>query len=153
MFAIRKLVARGSITLWFFFLISSVFSGQTKIGFNMPLRTIKTDFKCAYELGVRTVRVNLPWQLIEPRQGEFDWSIPDRLFETTKPKEVEVLFTVTSISPWGTKDKTRKSGIYHSSSPPKNMGQWEYFITQFASRYRNRRVCYEIGNEVNGSAF
>lgn len=109
--------------------------------------------KDIHKLGVGILRVPLQWKVVEPQPGKFDWSKTDRIVEGVYPKKVEILFTLRSISSWGTKKRTQGRGIYHSGSAPTDMRQWNEFVTELANRYKGRGVYYEIENEVNGQTF
>ena len=122
-------------------------------GLDTSPSTFAHDIKYVKDLGLDTIRINLAWGLAEPKPGEFDWSVPDKIVAKAQGEQIEVLFNVATLSEWATKDRPKKNGIYHSSSAPKDMKQWEAFLEKLATRYRGKGVFYEIGNEVNAPTF
>lgn len=107
------------------------------------------DIKYVQDLGIHTVRIDIPWQLIEPEQNKFEWSKTDDAVSIAQANHIEILFTLRSISSWATKLEAQKGDIYHNASSPKNMKEWVSFVETFASRYKDRNVNYEIENEAN----
>ncbi len=101
------------------------------------------------ELGVAVVRVQLPWQLVEPEAGRRDWSAVDRVVETAATNGVEVLFLLRSMSAWGTVRPADPRDPNHGASRPKSMDDWRRLVHDMAARYRGRGVSYELENEVN----
>lgn len=124
-----------------------------QFGMNSGPRAFQKDLQSITELGIGSVRLPLRWETVEPRPGEFDWSITDRIVESAEAKHVEVLFTLRCISSWGAKEQTVKRSIYRSASAPKDMNEWTRYVKELATRYRGRGVHYEIDNEVNGPTF
>ncbi len=101
------------------------------------------------ELGVAVVRVQLPWQLVEPEAGRLDWDAADRVVETAAAHGIEVLFMLRSMSAWGTVRPADPGDPYHGASRPKSMDDWTRFVQATATRYKGRGVGYELENEVN----
>jgi hypothetical protein len=48
------------------------------------LRNQDTDLATVAGLGVRMWRYGMPWRLVEPRPGEYDWTLWDRAFEACR---------------------------------------------------------------------
>jgi hypothetical protein len=101
------------------------------------------------ELGVSTVRVDLPWEQAEPARGQFDWRKVDQVVAAARSANIQVLFTLRSISSWGTIRKADRNDLYHHATHPKSMADWQQFVTSLAGRYRGQGIHYEIENEVN----
>lgn len=138
-----------------FFLAFATIGGyaNNRFGLQTGFGSIKEEAKYLNELGIGIIRLPLPWQLVEPKQGVFDWSLTDRLVKEANKKDIEVLFVLRVLSPWGSKEAVGKKGIYRTASPPKDMKAWVRFVEAVASRYKGRGVHYGIENEVNGTAF
>lgn len=122
-------------------------------GMNLTPRELKRDIKYAQELGISAVRFPMPWQAVEPRKGKINWEQVDYLVDLAQSYSIEVVFMIRSISPWGTKSQTKRSGGYHSASMPRDLKVWEGFLEKLAGHYKGRGVHYEIENEVSGKAF
>ena len=116
-------------------------------------REFQTDQANVKELGIVAVRFPVPWQFIEPREGQFDWQKADSYIKSLRSMGLQVLLNVRSVSSWGTTQETKKTGGYHSSSMPRDLRQWERFLGSMARRYKGMGVHYEIENEVSAKAF
>lgn len=155
MMAINRMILISTLfLLTLFFLSSTAYTVESKhYGLGAAPQQFKESMKGVEKLGLGIVRIPLHWQLVQPRQDEFNWNITDRMVEAARTKRIEILFTLRSISAWGTKKESKARGIYHTSSAPSDMKKWEQFMTSLASRYHGLGVYYEIENEVNAPAF
>ena len=104
-------------------------------------------------LRVGSVRIELPWQVVQPRADVFDWNSSDAVVSAAQAHGMEVLFTLRAVSTWGTRQPQRGNDLYHNASAPLDFAQWESFMRVLAARYRGRHVAYEIENEPNLSSY
>ncbi len=146
----------GRILLAIAILVGSVSSlpaqENTAKGLNTwLLGSLPHNVKYVRDLGVGTVRVDLPWEKVESNPNEFDWSKVDSVVETARRNRIQVLFTLRSVSSWGTKVRAQPEDLYHHASLPKSMADWEQFTRTLAARYKGQGVSYEIENEVNSN--
>ena len=146
-----------------------VFSAQAqeprRLGLNTTLRTFGEEIKSIQELGVKSVRVPLPWQLVKIRPGEYDWSAIDRLVKAAQTRQTEVFFTIRTTSQTPSLEETEKEKakrpkqkrgsiqITPINPPSVNKEQWVHFVESLANRYHGQGVNYEIENEVNEETF
>jgi len=98
---------------------------------------------------VGSIRIDLPWQKVQPRPDVFSWDELDAVVSAAAANRMDVLITLRAISSWGTKFPANPKDIYHGASLPLDMGRWERFVSAMADRYRGRNVAYEIENEPN----
>jgi Glycosyl hydrolase catalytic core len=119
----------------------------------MTLRTFGEEIKYIQELGVRSLRVPLQWQLIKIRPGEYDWSTIDRLLKTAQMKQIEILFTLRTVFREKAEKQKRPRDSIQIKSPSLDIKQWVHFVGTLANRYRGQGVNYEIENEVNEETF
>jgi polysaccharide biosynthesis protein PslG len=115
------------------------------------LAALPDNLQQVRDLGVSTVRVDLPWEQVEPMPNQFDWQKLDRIMEAAHGGDIQVLFTLRSISSWATAVKADPKDLYHHASRPKSMADWERFVQNLAQRYKGQGVHYEIENEVNAN--
>jgi hypothetical protein len=108
------------------------------------------------ELNSNTIRVNLPWNGVEPTEtGGFVWGDVDQIVDPSEENNIDIIFVFRSISTWGTKNPPKKQGMFIASSMPKDMERWKRFVTAAVNKYKDRKINihYEIENEVNAPAF
>jgi Cellulase (glycosyl hydrolase family 5) len=98
---------------------------------------------------VGSIRIDLPWQQVQPRPGTFNWEQVDAVVSTAQANRMDVLITLRAISSWGTKVRANPNDLYHGASLPRDMSNWETFVSAMADRYKGRSVGYEIENEPN----
>ena len=143
-------------------LLFSIFSSDVqaqeagRLGLNTTLRTFGEEIKSIQELGVKSIRMPLQWQLIRIRPGEYDWSTIDRLVKAAQTKQIEVLFIIrTTFREEIKRHKPKKGAIQISPINPSSVDRehWVHFVETLANRYRGQGVNYEIENEVNREAF
>jgi hypothetical protein len=123
-----------------------------RLGLNTTLRTFGEEMKSIQELGVKSIRMPLQWQLIKIRPGEYDWSTIDRLLKTAQEKQIEILFNVRTIFEEETKKHSRQRGATRIKPSSVDKKEWLHFVEGLANRYRGQGVNYEIENEVNREA-
>lgn len=103
------------------------------------------------ELKVRNILIFLPWTLVEPSKGNYDWSIPDEIIRNLDGYEADILVRISTISNWGTpKSKRRAYGKYNAPNLPVQMDAYKAFLQQTVKRYGNKVKYWQIGNEVYG---
>ena len=113
------------------------------------LRALPDNAAQVHDLGVGIVRVDLPWQQVEPNPQQLVWKNVDTIVQTARTNGIAVLFTLRSISSWGTSIPAAPRDLYHHASLPKSMADWQRFVGAVASRYAGQGVSYEIENEVD----
>jgi hypothetical protein len=127
--------------------------GESRLGINTTLRAFREEIKSIEELGVRTIRVPLQWQLAKIQRGEYDWSTVDRLLNVAQAKKIEVLFNIRTNFPKEVQKHRRRRGAIEINPELLDKKEWVYFVGALANRYQGKRVSYEIENEVNEEAF
>lgn len=90
------------------------------------------------KMGLATVRVSIPWKIVEPQRGEWDFRIPDKVFELAEKSGIEILLKLGDDlpAPWGT-------------PVAKHHDDFLEFARRCAERYGNRVRYVEIFNEPN----
>ncbi|MFD8630775.1 beta-galactosidase [Streptomyces sp. NPDC059656] len=85
------------------------------------------------------------WSNIQPRRGEFDWSILDRLVEGANRAGLPVLFTMGGTPGWASPNGPHTAYDDGSrTSPPDDPADWKAFVSAVAERYRGRIGAYEL---------
>jgi len=98
---------------------------------------------------VGSIRIDLPWQQVQPRPGVFSWDEIDKVVDAARANRMDVLITLRAISSWGTKAPPNPHDAYQGASLPRDMSSWETFVSAMGLRYKGRNVAYEVENEPN----
>ncbi|MCV7015270.1 beta-galactosidase [Mycolicibacterium madagascariense] len=107
---------------------------------------IDTTLDTLESLGVTSIRVFVPWALIEPAEGTYNWTYIDEVMAAAAARNMSVLAGVTSTPTWDA-----PSGTILGAGTP-NPTDYAAFLTQVAERYGNEISAYEIWNEPNSVA-
>lgn len=112
---------------------------------------IEYDFKKMNSLGVNSLRVELPWNVIEPKQDQFDYSKADLLFRLAKKYQMKLHIIIGfQWAPLWFENKDR--AVFR---PTKNQKGPVYsslmnYTTEFA-RERYHKLLYNIASRYKGS--
>ncbi|GAB4339390.1 MAG: hypothetical protein Kow0099_14380 [Candidatus Abyssubacteria bacterium] len=131
-----------------------------------PSRTnpqvLSTFGRMVDDLGIRSVRFDVYWGLLEPQRGRYDWTLTDQLVNSVD-RNTEIVFTLYSTSEWGSKynecremaRERRGIDVYNRppSSIPLRMSDYANFLERIVNRYEHRVKYWQIENEVYGSVF
>ena len=82
--------------------------------------------------GVRSIREDFRWNLIEPTRGVYDWTRTDRVMAAAAATGVDVLGIVTYTAPWASSDPTGARSPFY---PPTNAADYGQFALAVADRY------------------
>ncbi|GAB41309.1 hypothetical protein GOSPT_125_00760 [Gordonia sputi NBRC 100414] len=97
--------------------------------------------------GVRMLRMDLSWPLLEPAEGVFNWAPLDRVVNALRSSGISILGIIDYTPAWA-------SG--HSDQVtyrPTTAAEYGDFAGTVASRYKGRIKAYEIWNEPNGTPY
>jgi hypothetical protein len=102
---------------------------------------------------LRTWDSSIGWPQIEPEKGKWNWELLDNYVRLARKNNVRLLMTLGMTPLWAAKNPDAPSpyGGVWSSSPPRDIADWEIFIRNIADR--NERVYggairyWEIWNE------
>ncbi|MBJ7287769.1 cellulase family glycosylhydrolase [Williamsia sp.] len=96
-------------------------------------------------LGVKNVRVLIPWYDVNPDPGVFDWTRIDRVVASATTRKMGIVAVVTHSPDWAV-----APGDTPVISPPAKVGDYGDFTAIVAKRYKGKISAYEIWNEPNG---
>ncbi len=113
------------------------------VGVNVALEQydadqLQTNLAEIKQSGVTWLRQVFPWAQIEPEEGQFDWSIWDRI--VTQSKDFHLIAVLDTAPLWAS-----SSNLY----PPTSTLQFANFARLFALRYGDRIDYYQIWDEPN----
>jgi hypothetical protein len=89
------------------------------------------------------------WRDLEPKRGQWDFSVLDQYISLAERNGVSVLYTLGLPPQWASARPDEPSYTYGpgSAAEPADMAQWENYVRTIASRYRGRIEAYEVWNE------
>lgn len=103
----------------------------------------------AQELGIGWVRSDIPWPILEPQKGHFNWGAADATVKKVEGMGLGFLPMVGYTPAWAAVDPK------NAKSPPKDPQDWANFVEQLVARYSaapyNLRY-FQIWNEPTRAA-
>ena len=100
-----------------------------------------------HEAGVTWLRIFPEWQTIQPRQGQWNWEVSDRLVADARAGKVQILGLWCYFAPWASADGGTRKG------PIKDMQYWRDYVRATVSRYHKDIKYWEVWNEFDGSFY
>ena len=98
-----------------------------------------------HEAGVTWLRIFPEWQTIQPRQGQWNWEVSDRLVANARAGKVQILGLWCYFAPWASADGGTRKG------PIKDMQYWRDYVRATVSRYHKDIKYWEVWNEFDGA--
>ncbi len=100
----------------------------------------------------RTWDSSIGWPRIEPRKGEWDWTLLDNFVQHVRARGGKVILTLAMTPPWAAKNPDAPSPYGGwSSSPPRDIEDWKDYVRAVAERnkevYGGAIKYWEIWNE------
>jgi hypothetical protein len=97
------------------------------------------------QAGVRWLRGFYEWQTIQPQQGTWNFTLPDRLLSDAQANGLHLTGVLAYFAPWASADGgTRRF-------PIKDIQFWRDYVAGMVGRYQSDIKYWEVWNEFNGS--
>ncbi len=109
------------------------------------LDSVTTELQQA---GFRWVRQPFPWDEIEPRRGEQDWSRWDAIVDACAAHQLSLIAVLDRAPAWA----RPASSADAFSSPPGEVAEWGAWVARLAARYRGQIAAYQLWDEPNLAA-
>lgn len=117
---------------------NSPFGGQTRLFID--------GLRSASRIGIRWLRLDVPWWSVEREKGRWDWKNYDRFFDEARKNGIYLMPIVGWAPPWAS-----PSGF--SEPLKKHLPDWERYVFNLINRYKDVIGAIEVCNEVSiGSA-
>jgi len=99
--------------------------------------------------------VYFTWNIIEPQKGQFDWGLTDIYVKGATNAGVKISAVIQPYVAWDQKDtqvnancKMLDAAYYnYKAGPPKDIAEYQNFLTKMVERYKDNVAVWEIGNE------
>jgi hypothetical protein len=121
----------------------------SRIGLNVHIPSDAILQDVGVGLGIRWVRVDFDWPLIEPASGDLRWGEFDRVVDTSLDLGVEVLGVLSYTPAWA----SSVPGNPQRSDPPASTAFWTNIVRRAVERYRDRVRFWQLWNEPNVREF
>lgn len=95
------------------------------------------------EIGARLIRRDLNWSILEPVQGEFDFTLADRTVDAAESVGGEATGLLVYGNAWACESSD------DTTTPPDDPADFGNYAAAVAERYRSRIRRYEVWNEPN----
>jgi len=99
-----------------------------------------------------SIRIPIRWRVVEPTKGKWDFSVIDRVVQMI-PDDIQILGTFLSVPEWASGVDPKKVEGWFDTYPPKDLSDWECYVSQTVQNYKHRIKHWEIWNEENGVDF
>ncbi|PJF44265.1 MAG: hypothetical protein CUN55_04860 [Phototrophicales bacterium] len=97
-------------------------------------------------LGFVQVRQPIYWALLEPEEGEYDWSVYDHIIQAVdEHPQLELIAVLDGTPEWA----RSRLAPEHPFAPPASVSAFGTFAANFAARYRDQIDYYQIWDEPN----
>jgi len=97
--------------------------------------------------GVKWIRLFAEWQTIQPKQGQWNWEVTDRMVANARSNHIHIFPSWCYFAPWASADGGTRKG------PIKDMQYWRDYVRATVSRYQKDVKYWEVWNEFNGSFY
>lgn len=97
------------------------------------------------------------WSVIEPAQNQYQWGKLDTAIATAEKNGLnDILYVLAGTPSWATDDPASggAAGVLPGAAGmPRNLADWDDFVTAVVTRYKGRISAYQIWNEANLTTF
>jgi polysaccharide biosynthesis protein PslG len=97
------------------------------------------------EAGVRWLRGFYEWQTLQPKQGYWNFTLPDRLVENARANGIHLTGVFAYLASWASADGSTRE------FPIKNIQFWRDYVEGMVQRYHSDIKYWEVWNEFDGS--
>ncbi len=99
----------------------------------------------ADDLGLRWVKQQVRWDLMEPEPGQIDWKALDFIMNSAQNFDVKFLFSIVTAPDWAREPDV----LLERHGPPADAQTYADFVAEVVKRYLGRVHAIEVWNEQN----
>ncbi|MDP3971116.1 MAG: glycosyl hydrolase [bacterium] len=99
--------------------------------------------------GAQWGREQFNWDVIEPSDGNYNWTTYDNVLQAYQDKNIEMLGLLTYSSSWA----STNPGASDSEFYPPDLDAWKDYVGKVAEHYAGSVDTWEIWNEPNHEGF
>ena len=101
------------------------------------------------EAGIRWVRVDFDWPIVEPEKGKFSLDRYEEIYDACKEYGLNILGILTYSPSWASSAPPNSTGVTVSHSPPRNVTEFAEYVRKTVKHFAGRIKYWEIWNEPN----
>jgi hypothetical protein len=116
-----------------------------KIGINCHIPKTQ-DLDLIKDAGIGFIRVDLTWNVVEPKRGQYKWDMVDRVVDEAQSRGIKILAILGYCPEWAS-----SNGDIHD--PPMSTKEWQGFVKKIVSRYKGKIEYFSLWNEPNSKTF
>lgn len=96
----------------------------------------------AAQAGIRWIRCDFNWYMLEPAQDQFDWALFDQLVAQANARGIQIFATIAYTPSWA-------NGGLSGKVPPSDPADWYDAVFKIVSRYKGSIHYWGMWNEPN----
>lgn len=101
----------------------------------------------------RLLDAGVKWSDLEPRRGEWNFTMMDYLVDSATRNKVAIRYTLGNTPQWAAARPDRSPWGAGGASEPADLNTWRAYVRTVAERYKGRIRQYEMWNEPDYSGF
>ncbi|MDD5073534.1 MAG: beta-galactosidase [Candidatus Omnitrophica bacterium] len=121
------------------------------LGVWAPVEVYEKEIPYARDLNIGITRMNTDcWDELEPSRGKYSWDKMDKIVDTLRRNDIDILFTVPISAKWnasGGPARVNNFDIGTNHFPAKDFNDIERFCEALAAHYKGKIKYYEAWNE------
>lgn len=114
----------------------AIATGAETLGYYQKL------FPLLNEAGIKWVRIFPEWAQIQPKDGEWDFSLADSVLKSAKENNLQILGIFLYLAPWVSAKPPSTRAF-----PIKDIKYWRDYVREAVKRYKGQIKYWEVYNE------
>jgi MYXO-CTERM domain-containing protein len=123
--------------------------GAFSIGTNVHLPPADT-LDLEVDLGAKWVRIDLNWDIVEPADGQWSWTVVDTVIDAAKARGLRVYATLGYTPAWASTGDRNSDG---SNNDVPIAAKYREFVVAAVTRYKDKIDVFGSWNEPNLGGF
>lgn len=100
-------------------------------------------------LGFRWVRIQADWIQIQPKAGQFDWTLSDGLVAAARRQGLSILCTLGNTPRWASVYAAQVDPDTWMRNPPRDMSDWKTFVSAVTRRYQRDVASWQLWERLD----
>jgi len=139
-----------SIPCWNSFSQNTAFGVHAHELLNVPIPTLENLARMLDSANVRWVRIVIPWEDVEPVQGQWSWGDLETRFALLKSYNINILGLLYKVPGWASSAPPGTDPRLVPYYVPSDTLNWIIYIDSTVNRFKNYITHWEIWNEPDG---